>query len=39
VTAHSAKLHLRALEILEVQGKGDDYTADEYLLAVEKAAA
>jgi hypothetical protein len=39
VTANSAKLHLRALEILEVQGKGDDYTADEYLLAVEKGAA
>jgi hypothetical protein len=36
VTAESAKLHLRALEIL---GEGDDYTADEYMLAVEKAAA
>jgi hypothetical protein len=39
VTAESAKLHLRALEILKEQGKGDDYTADEYVLAVEKAAA
>jgi len=39
VTADSAKLHLRALEILKEQGKGDDYTADEYGLAVEKAAA
>jgi hypothetical protein len=39
VTAESAKLHLRALEILKEQGKGDDYTADEYMLAVERAAA
>jgi len=39
VTADSAKLHLRALEILKEQGKADDYTADEYLVAVEKAAA
>jgi hypothetical protein len=39
VTADSAKLHLRALEILKELGKGDDYTADEYILAVEKAAA
>ena len=38
-TAASTKLHLRALEILKDQGKGDDYTADEYLVAVEKAAA
>ena len=39
VTAESAKLHLRALEILKEQGNGDDYSADEYVLAVEKAAA
>jgi hypothetical protein len=39
VTADSAKLHLRAVEILEAQGKGDDYSADEYMLAVERAAA
>jgi hypothetical protein len=39
VTADSAKLHLRALEILGEQGKGDDYTPDEYVLAVEQAAA
>jgi hypothetical protein len=39
VTADSAKLHLRAVEILKDQGKGEDYTADEYILAVEKAAA
>jgi hypothetical protein len=39
VTADSAKLHLRALEILKEQGKADKYTADEYILAVEKAAA
>jgi hypothetical protein len=38
-SADSAKLHLRALEILKEQGKGDDYTADEYMLAVERAAA
>jgi hypothetical protein len=38
VTADSAKLHLRALEILGEQGKADNYTADEYMLAVEKAA-
>jgi hypothetical protein len=37
-TADSAKLHLRALEILGEQGKADNYTADEYMLAVEKAA-
>jgi hypothetical protein len=36
-TADSAKLHLRALEILNEQGKGVDYTADEYMLAVEQA--
>jgi hypothetical protein len=35
-TADSAKLHLRALEILKEQGKGEDYTADEYMLAVEQ---
>jgi hypothetical protein len=34
VTAESAKLHLRTLEILKEQGKGDDYTAEEYMLAV-----
>jgi hypothetical protein len=39
VTADSAKLHLRALEILKEQGKGDDYTPDDYILAVERAAA
>jgi hypothetical protein len=39
VTADSAMLHLRALEILKDQGKSDDYTADEYVLAVERAAA
>jgi hypothetical protein len=39
VTADSAKLHLRALEVLKEQGKGDDYSADEYVLAVEMAAA
>jgi hypothetical protein len=39
VTAQSAKLHLRALEILKEQGKGDDYTSDEYVLALEQAAA
>jgi hypothetical protein len=33
------KLHLRALEIRKGQGKADDYTADEYILAIEKAAA
>ena len=38
VSADSAKLHLRALEILREQGKADNYTADEYMLAVEKAA-
>jgi len=37
VTADSAKLHLRALEILNEQDKRDDYTADEYILAVEQA--
>jgi hypothetical protein len=37
VTADSAKLHLRALEILKDQGKADDYSADEYVLAVEQA--
>ena len=37
VTADSAKLHRRALEILKEQGKGDDYTANEYVLAVEQA--
>jgi hypothetical protein len=36
VTADSAKLHLRALEVLKEQGKGDDYTADEYMLAIEQ---
>jgi hypothetical protein len=39
VTADSAKLHLRALEILKEQGKEDDYSADEYVLAVEQAQA
>jgi hypothetical protein len=39
VTADSAKLHLRALEILKEQGKADDYTADEYMLALERAEA
>lgn len=39
VTADSAKLHLRALEILKEKGRADDYAVDEYLLAVEKAAA
>jgi hypothetical protein len=39
VTADSAKLHLRALEILKEEGKADDYTADEYVLALEQAAA
>jgi len=39
VTADSAKLPLRALEILKEQGQGDDYSADEYILAIEKAAA
>jgi hypothetical protein len=38
-TAESAKLHLRALEILEEQGQEDDYSADEYVLAVEQAQA
>lgn len=37
VTADSAKLHLRALEILGEQGKADDYSADEYVLAIEQA--
>jgi hypothetical protein len=37
VTAESAKLHLRALEILTKQGKEDDYSADEYVLSVEQA--
>jgi hypothetical protein len=37
ITAESAKLHLRALEILREQGKEDDYSADEYVLAVERA--
>jgi hypothetical protein len=37
VSADSAKLHLRALEVLKEQGKGEDYTADEYILAVEQA--
>jgi len=37
-TPDSAKVHLRALEVLKEQGKkGDDYTADEYILAVEQA--
>ena len=36
-TADSAKLHLRALEILGEQGKADDYSADEYVLAIEQA--
>jgi hypothetical protein len=36
-TADSAKLRLRALEILKEQGKGDDYSADDYVLAVEQA--
>jgi hypothetical protein len=39
VTADSAKLHLRALAILKEQGRADDYTVDEYMLAVERAAA
>ena len=39
VTADSAKLHLRALEVLKEQGKEDDYSADEYVLAVEQAQA
>jgi hypothetical protein len=37
VTADSAKLHLRALEILKNEGKEDNYSADEYMLAVEQA--
>jgi hypothetical protein len=37
VTADSAKLYFRALEILNEQGKEDDYSANEYVLAVEKA--
>jgi hypothetical protein len=36
-TADSAKLHLRALEILKNEGKEDNYSADEYMLAVEQA--
>jgi hypothetical protein len=30
--------HLRALEILKEQGKEDDYSAADYVRAVEKAA-
>jgi hypothetical protein len=37
VTADSAKHHLRALEILTGQGKADDYSADENMLAVQQA--
>jgi hypothetical protein len=37
VTADSAKLHLRALEILKKEGTSDDYSADDYLLAVRQA--
>jgi hypothetical protein len=36
VTADSAKLHLRALEILKGLGKDNDYSADEYMLAIEQ---
>jgi hypothetical protein len=38
LTAESAKLHLRAVEILTARGKGDSYTANEYIAAVEEAA-
>jgi hypothetical protein len=38
-TAASVKLHLRAVEILEAQGKAGNYSADEYIAAVEEAAA
>jgi phage I-like protein len=37
VDAESAKLHLLALEVLKEQGKGDDYTTDEYITAAEEA--
>ena len=39
VTAASARLHLRALEILKARGKGENYSKEEYLLACEEAAA
>ena len=38
-TGDSAKLHLRALQVLKEQGKEDDYSADDYVLAVEQAQA
>jgi hypothetical protein len=37
VTAESAKVHLQAMQILKNEGKEDNYSADEYMLAVEQA--
>jgi hypothetical protein len=39
VTADSAKVHLQAMQILKDKGKEDDYTADDYIKAVEQAQA